>query len=153
MKRMGIWIAMAALAGGLAASADGADKATAQSLPRDSVLLLAPGDISWKPTTRPGVTRAALWGDRTVAPYGEFDRYEGGFHLPWHFHTNDLRGLIISGIWVLELRGQTAKELPTGSYFSVPGKTPHMDTCKAGSVCVLYLTGDQPLDLIPVTPD
>ena len=34
--------------------------------------------------------------------------------------------------------------------FSVPGKTRHTDTCKAGIACVVYLTGDAPLDFINV---
>ena len=150
---MRVWVITAALVGGLLAGAEVSGKVVAASVSPDSLVLLASSDISWTPGSRPGFARAPLWGDRRTGPYGEFQRYDGGYQLPLHFHSNELRGLIISGTWVIEVRGQAAKELPAGSYFSVPGKTQHVDTCKSGAVCVLHLTGELPLDLIPVTPD
>src|SRR5437870_4863969 len=136
MKQIRAWVATAALVGCTAAGADVTGKPMALSAAQDSLVLLASGDISWKPTARPNVMRAALWGDRATGPFGEFDRYEAAFQLPLHFHTNQLRGLIIAGTWVLEVRGQAPRELPAGSYFSVPGKTQHIDTCKTGPVCI-----------------
>jgi hypothetical protein len=47
--------------------------------------------------------------------------------------------------------GQTAKELPSGSYFFVPGKTHHTDLCLPGTPCIVYFTGSAPLDRVDVS--
>jgi len=116
-----------------------------------SVVLLTPNEIQWTAGSRPDISNAPLWGDRTKGPYGRLSRYDGGVHLALHYHTNELRGLIMSGTWIIQVAGAAAKELPAGSYFSVPGKTQHTDTCKTGP-CIVYLTGDAAPDLVYVTP-
>jgi hypothetical protein len=118
--------------------------------PGNSLLLLAPGDIQWQPTARPDTMRANLRGDSAKGAFEYFSRYDGGWQLPPHFHNNDLRGLILAGTLIIQPTGQPAKELPAGSYFSVPGKTRHTDACKAGPACIVFFTGDAPLDLIRV---
>ena len=144
---------VAATAGAFVLAGAGVTRKTLPQAPAQGTLvLLAPADIKWESTTRADIMRAPLWGDRSKGPYGGFGRYDGGTQLPLHFHTNELRGLILSGIWILEVRGGPSKELPPGSYFSVPGRTPHVDTCKAGAACVVYLTGDLPADLIYGAP-
>jgi hypothetical protein len=92
-----------------------------------------------------------LWGDSSKGPFVFLCRYDGGWELPLHFHTNELRGVILSGTLVIQVSGQPPKELPSGSYFSVPGKTRHTDLCKPGPACVIYFTGDAPLDRISDT--
>jgi hypothetical protein len=115
-----------------------------------SLMLLAPGDVKWEATARPDTMRANLFGDSSKGPFAYLSRYDGGWQLPLHFHTNDLRGLIVSGTLIIEVTGQPAKELPAGSYFSVPGKTRHTDACKSGAPCVVYFTGDAPLDRVNI---
>ena len=118
--------------------------------PADPIMMLAPTDMKWQQTQRPDAMRASLRGDSAKGPFEFLSRYDGGLQLPLHFHNNDLRGLILSGTFVIRVAGQPPKELPSGSYFSVPGKTQHTDACKAGVPCILYFTGDAPLDRIEV---
>ena len=94
--------------------------------------------------------RANLRGDSSKGPFEYLSRYDGGWQLPLHFHTNDLRGLILAGTMIIQVKGQTAKELPAGSYFFVPGKTQHTDACKPGPRCDVYFAGDAPLDRVNV---
>jgi hypothetical protein len=118
--------------------------------PATPLLLLAPDDIKWEPGSRPDTKRANLWGESAKGPFAFLARYEGGWQLPLHFHTNDLRGVILSGTLIIHVAGQSAKALPAGSYFSVPGKTRHTDECKATAPCIIFFTGDAPLDRISV---
>jgi hypothetical protein len=132
----------------------GGDRVRAQALASPgSAVLLAPPDVPWAATNRPDTKRANVWGDSSKGPFGYFSHYDGGWELPPHFHTNDLRGVIVSGTFVIHVLGQAAKELPAGSYFFVPGKTQHTDMCLGGQPCVVYFTGAAPLDRvnIPVT--
>jgi hypothetical protein len=134
-----------------ATGASAVRKASVEVRQESTLVLLAPSEIKWVPGSRPDISSAPLWGDRTKGPYGRFSRYDGGVHLALHYHTNELRGLIMSGTWVIQVAGGAAKELPAGSYFSVPGKTQHTDTCKTGP-CILYLSNDALPDLVYVNP-
>jgi len=118
--------------------------------PANPLILLAPPDIKWQPTARPDAMRVNVWGDSSKGPFTYFSRYEGGWQLPLHFHTNELRGVIVSGTFVIQVSGQPAKELPGGSYFSIPGTTQHTDACKPGAACIVYFSGDAPLDRVDV---
>ena len=122
-------------------------QASAPSVP---LMLVGPADIKWEPTARPDSARGSLWGDATKGPFAYFSRYDGGWQLPLHYHSNQLNGVIVSGTFVIHIAGQDAKELPSGSYFSVPGKTRHTDACLLGPPCVVYFSGDEPLDRVNV---
>ena len=122
----------------------------AQSTPAESIMLLAPTDIKWQATPRPDTMRSNLRGDSSKGPFEYLSRYDGGWEVPLHFHNNDLHGLILSGTFIIHVAGQPPKELPSGSYFSVPGKTQHTDACKPGTPCILYFAGDAPLDRVDV---
>ena len=89
----------------------------AQSTASSTLVLLAPGDIKWESGTRPDIVRAPLWGDRAKGPYGMFNRYDGGVHLAAHFHTNELRGLIMSGTWILQIEGSAARNFQQDPIF------------------------------------
>lgn len=141
-----------AVALGLAATGASSVRKAGVELRQDSTLvMLAPSEIKWVPGSRPDISSAPLWGDRAKGPSGRFSRYDGGVHLALHYHTNELRGLIMSGTWIIHVAGSAAKELPAGSYFSVPGKTQHRDTCKTGP-CILYLSNDAAPDLVYINP-
>jgi hypothetical protein len=123
---------------------------TRASAPNVPLMLVGPADIKWEPTARPDSMRGSLWGDPTKGAFAYFNRYNGGWQLPLHYHTNQLSGVIISGTFVIHVAGQNSKELPAGAYFSVPGKTRHTDACLPGPSCVVYFSGDEPLDRINV---
>jgi len=122
-------------------------KASAPDVP---LLLVAPADIKWESTARPDSVRGTLWGDPTKGAFAFFNRYEGGWQLPLHYHTHQLSGVIISGTFVIHVASQEAKPLTTGSYFSLPGNTRHTDACLPGPPCVVYFAGDEPLDRVTV---
>ena len=120
------------------------------SAPAVPLMLVAPTDIKWEPTARPDSTRGSLWGNPTTGAFAYFNRYAGGWELPPHYHSNQLSGVILSGTFVIHVNGQDSKALPSGSYFSVPGKTHHTDACLPGPPCVVFFSGDEPLDRINV---
>jgi hypothetical protein len=120
------------------------------SAPAVPLMLVAAADIKWEPTARPDSVRGNLWGDATKGPFAYFSRYDGGWQLPLHYHSNQLSGVILSGTFVIHVAGQDAKALSSGSYFSVPGKTRHTDACLPGPPCVVFFSGDEPLDRINV---
>ena len=141
------WSLMLALGVALIGIADTRAQTPSRS---DALALLAPSELKWEPTARPDTARMNVVGDSTKGPFIFFSRYDAGWELPLHFHTNDLRGVILSGTFVIHVSGLPAKELPAGSYFFVPGKTQHTDRCAPGPPCVVYFSGDAPLDRVNV---
>ena len=114
----------------------------------DVIVLSAPGDLPWKGGATQGLEQAALWGDRERGPHATMSRYPPGFSLRPHFHTHAMRGVIVSGTWLLGIVDGTTATLPAGSYFSLPGRTAHTDRCEGPAPCVLFLTQDDVRDTV-----
>ena len=106
-------------------------------------------EIKWVPV-RPGQETSVVWGDPRTGPYGRFNRFADGFDDRLHYHTRDLRAVIISGTVVVQVIGGGRRELGPGSYVLLPGRTPHTHSCKAGAACVLFVEQDGPNDTVPV---
>ena len=86
------------------------------------LMLLAPGDIQWTPTNRSDTQRAALWGDSAKSAFAFFSRYDGGWELPMHFHSNDLQGLIVSGTLVIHVTVNRQRSCRRGLTSLFPAK-------------------------------
>ncbi len=65
-----------------------------------------------------------------------------------HYHTNEMRGIILSGTWILGVVGAEIARLPAGSYFSLPGQTAHTDRGAGPDPCVLFITQDDRRDTV-----
>lgn len=125
--------------------------AHAQTRGAKDAVLLTPSELKWveQPNAK-GVQMAALWGDSKKGAHGTFAKFAGGTEIPLHTHTATGRSVVVSGTIVSTPQGHQAKELPPGSYFSIPGGLPHVTACKAGSDCVIYSQWLGAFDLKPV---
>jgi mannose-6-phosphate isomerase-like protein (cupin superfamily) len=124
-----------------AQSAGTGSTSTAQLISGDSVKWL---------TVRPGQDNSVLWGNPRTGAYGRFNRFAAGFEDRPHFHTRDLRVVIVSGTMIVRIAGGAPVELGAGSYALIPAGSPHTHSCKGGSACVLFVEQDGPNDTTPV---
>ena len=76
---------------------------THAAAPAVPLMLIAPSDIRWEATARPDSTRGALWGDASKGPFAYFNRYNGGWQLPLHYHSHQLSGVIVAGTYAQQL--------------------------------------------------
>jgi mannose-6-phosphate isomerase-like protein (cupin superfamily) len=106
-------------------------------------------EIKWV-QVRPGQETSVLWGDPRTGPYGRLNRFADGFEDRLHYHTRDLRAVVVSGALVVQAMGGERRELGPGSYVLLPGRTPHTHSCKAGAACVLFVEQEGPNDTVPV---
>ncbi len=97
----------------------------------------------------PGVMVANLWGDMSKGAYGALVKLPAGFDTPLHFHTNDFKGVIISGT-MIHIRDGKEQNLGAGSYLSVPGGDKHITRVTKDAPCVLFQEGPAMFDLKPV---
>jgi quercetin dioxygenase-like cupin family protein len=101
--------------------------------------LWAAGDLKWVDDPEmAGVSTAVLWGDPKTGPYGALEKWAAGTSAALHWHTADIKAVMISGTFLLTLEGQPGKEMPSGSYVFIPGGTRHTTVCKAGADCVFF---------------
>jgi glyoxylate utilization-related uncharacterized protein len=112
-------------------------------------IMLPTSDIVWV-QVRPGQSSSVLWGDPRTGPYGRFNKFAAGFDDRPHYHTRDVRAVVVSGTFTLQVLGGERRELAPGSYVFLPGRTPHTHSCKAGADCVLFVQQDGANDAIPL---
>ena len=117
-------------------------KSIAQIVPAESV--------KWLPA-RPGQDVSVLWGDPRAGAYGRFNRFAAGFEDRPHYHTRDLRVVVVSGTMIVRVGEAASQEVGQGSYQFIPDGTPHTHSCKAGSACVVFVQQDGPNDTVPVS--
>jgi len=122
-----------------------------QSPASPPTLALTPGEMMWSTPNASGNDSTVLWGDRSHGQHATLSHYAAGFAIAPHYHTHDMRGLIVSGTWVLGIVGGSNHELPPGSYFSLPGKTAHTDLCKGPAPCMIFLMQEDARDLVALT--
>jgi mannose-6-phosphate isomerase-like protein (cupin superfamily) len=149
MKRIAMLGAMVVVIGMTGWTAAHMRAQTAVSTRKAATQLLPGGAVQWV-TARPGQDMSVLWGDPRTGAYGRFNRFAAGFEDRPHFHTRDLRAVIIAGTLIVQVADESPVELGTGSYALIPGGTPHTHSCKGGSACVLFVEQDGPNDTTPI---
>ena len=113
--------------------------------------LWASGDIKWTPDAEnQGVSMAVLWGEPDKGAYGAMEKWVGGTVMSLHTHSQDARGVVLSGTMVLTIEGAQPKELGSGSYIYVPANLRHTTACKKGTDCVFFIEQPGAADMHPV---
>ena len=108
-------------------------------------------DLKWAPQA-PGLPQqlTTLWGDRSRGASGVLIKLPPGFDSGLHAHTGDYHGVLVSGTWIhVDESGAGANvELSPGSYVMQPGKGMHIDRCKQGAECILFIYQREKADVI-----
>jgi mannose-6-phosphate isomerase-like protein (cupin superfamily) len=117
-------------------------KSVAQIVPADSVKWTA---------ARPGQDVSVMWGDPRAGAYGRFNRFAAGFEDRPHYHTRDLRVVVVSGTVIMRIGEGASQELGAGSFILMPGGTAHTHSCKTGAPCVMFVQQDGPNDSVTVS--
>jgi hypothetical protein len=124
-----------------------ADGATADATP----VVVPAADLTWTdldPVNAPGVKLALLWGDLAEGPFGAFFELPAGFVAPLHFHTHDMKLVIVSGTYIQAPKGQPEFRLGPGSYLLQPGgEYLHTTSCDQAAPCLFFVESEGGFDL------
>ncbi|HEY5566836.1 MAG TPA: cupin domain-containing protein [Gammaproteobacteria bacterium] len=123
------------------------------------VMVLA-DDITWGPASPklpPGAQVAVLVGDPSIP--GELYVFRAklpdGYSVPPHWHPMDENVTVIEGVFTLgfgeRVDEAAMRELPAGSYITLPKEEPHYNRMKGETV--LQFHGIGPYDIVYVDPD
>lgn len=116
-------------------------------------LNLPVGELKWEEAWKgTGIYVAQAWGDRLKTAHGTFMKLPAGMVSDKHTHTNDVKGVVISGTVSHVVDGGMPEEKPLapGSYWFTPGGVKHVTKCAPGADCVFLLVMDAPHDFLPV---
>jgi len=127
----------------------GATDASAQKKMKKEAVLWAAEDLKWEALAGapPGVMSVMLWGDNTKGAYGGFTKFPAGFKAPLHYHTNDMKIVVIKGAYTYN-----GKKYGPGSYVYVPGGVKHESGGVEDSETIFFIEQSGKFDLKPVEP-
>ena len=116
---------------------------------KKEAVLWAADDIKWEPMQGgpPGVMTVNLWGDQTKGAYGAMTKFPAGFKAPLHYHTNDIKMVVIKGGYTYK-----GKKYGPGSYLFIPGGDKHESGGVADSETIFFIEQPGAFDLKPVEP-
>lgn len=122
-----------------------------------SHVLVLPDDVKWGPASPklpPGAQMAVLLGDPSVpgAHYVFRVKLPDGYSVPPHWHPMDENVTVLKGVFALgfgkHIDEATMRELPAGSYVTLPKQEPHYNRMKGETI--LQFHGIGPYDIIYV---
>ena len=103
-------------------------------------------NIKWKPMNGPpGVMSADLWGDETKGAYGGLTKFPAGFKAPLHYHTSDVKIVVIQGAYTYN-----GKEYGPGSYVFIPAGLKHESGGVENSESIFFIEQPGKFDVKPV---
>ena len=90
-----------------------------------------------------------LIGNTMASEHVTYFRFPGGATLPMHTHEHGYTGIVVSGVMRHYVRGEeaSARQLPAGSNWSMPGTVEHVSECLPGAECIAVMIQDGAFDL------
>lgn len=102
-------------------------QAIAQKKMKKDMTATKMADLKWEQEkdAPPGVMGADVWGNRHTGAYGGYSKFPAGAKFPLHFHTNDFKGIVVSG--TIASIGEDGKKFEggPGDYFSFSAGNRH----------------------------
>ena len=125
----------------------GATDASAEKKMKKETVLWTAEDLKWEPLAGapPGVMSVMLWGDNTKGAYGGFTKFPAGFKAPLHYHTNEMKIVVIKGGYTYK-----GKKYGPGSYLFIPGGDKHESGGVEDSETIFLIEQPGKFDLKPV---
>lgn len=129
---------------GLALAAKGA-----KSMKKDVIWPAAA--VKWEDGPVKGVHVANLWGGIAKGgPYGALLKFDAGLMHPLHWHTKDLKIVVISGTFLHKPEGGTETKLGPGSFLLQAGRSKHVSGCAPGADCEFFMSSSDKFDMTVV---
>jgi quercetin dioxygenase-like cupin family protein len=118
---------------------------------KDHVTYVAADKATYKENQRAtgGVSSAVLYGDPDKGPHATFTKFKPGYDAGMHYHTNDVRIVVIKGAYLYKDEDGD-KRVGPGDFLMVPGGHKHWSGGDKTEGALFYQDGPGKFDLIPV---
>lgn len=101
----------------------------------------------------PGSHFAPAYGDWEKGAHGKLIRLAPGLDVPFHSHSNDYHGVMVSGRMTNVYQDGKSSIVGSGDYWDMPAKVPHAHKCVSEEPCLLYTHMGGTWDYIPHEPE
>ena len=113
-------------------------------------LMISLDDMKWTALQeRPGMEFALLSGNPGTGAYTQMRKVPAGTDNPLHSHSNEIKNVIIKGVWYTGADTASARDFGPGSVVLMPGNWVHVSGCRPGAECVFYQEGKGKFDFKP----
>lgn len=106
-------------------------------------------DLKWVELPKSGGVKYANVRGNLVGngPYEAFVLFPAGANNPYHYHSSAIPTVVLQGTFYAVVDGKRT-EYPAGSFYDLPGKTPHYSGCLPGMDCLLFQYQNDHFDLV-----
>jgi quercetin dioxygenase-like cupin family protein len=139
-----------ALAGLIGATAQDKKEAPKDQAPKKEVVFSSSMDEAKYKEVLPGVSKIDIWGDADKGGHGSFTKFAPGQNNALHFHTNDIRIVVVKGAYIFKPETGDEKRVGAGQYLFIPGGVHHVSMGDAKDGAVFYEESTGKFDLVPV---
>jgi len=116
--------------------------------PRKKEVISASADRASFKEMIPGVSRAVLWGNPDMGPYGSFTKFVPGLDAGTHTHTNDVWLVVLHGAYLYK-DDAGEKRVGAGEFLRIPGGMKHWSGGDANEGALFYEESSGKFDLVP----
>jgi quercetin dioxygenase-like cupin family protein len=118
---------------------------------KDHATYVSASKATFKPMERSSgaVSSAVLHGDPDTGPHATFTKFKPGYDAGTHYHTNDVRIVVIKGAYLYKDE-DGEKRVGPGDYLMVPGGHKHWSGGDKTEGALFYQDGSDKFDLVPV---
>jgi quercetin dioxygenase-like cupin family protein len=96
-----------------------------------------------------GIQLAQLWGDRAKdGDSGTLIKFKAGTDTGWHYHSNAIHLVSISGALTIEPEGGQPTELRANAFADEAAKVKHRTTCPGPEDCVFVIHMSKKFDFV-----
>jgi quercetin dioxygenase-like cupin family protein len=96
-----------------------------------------------------GIQLAQLWGDRSKdGDSGTLIKFKAGTDTGWHYHSNAIHLVSISGALTIEPEGGQPTELRANAFADEAAKVRHRTTCPGPDDCVFVIHMEKKFDFV-----
>jgi quercetin dioxygenase-like cupin family protein len=122
-----------------------------KELSKDHVTHVSASKATFKPMegSGGGVSSAVLYGDPDKGAHATFTKFKPGYDAGTHYHTNDVRIVVIKGAYLYKDE-DGEKRVGPGEFLSVPGGHKHWSGGDKTEGALFYQDGPDKFDLVPV---
>ncbi|MBI1805555.1 MAG: DUF4437 domain-containing protein [Ignavibacteria bacterium] len=131
-----------------------AHNALAQKKMKKEPVLWAAEDIKWDTLKGSppgsGVMGAVLWGSLEKGPFGALVKFPPGFKAPLHYHSSELKLVVIKGAYIYVTEKGEEKRFGSGSYIYEPARDRHATRGAEDSETIFFTEGSGKFDVVPI---
>ena len=116
--------------------------------PRKEVVIIDAASTDYKQIS-PGVKKKVLWGNHERGPYAAFTRLDPGLTNGMHYHSNEIRIVVIQGAYIYKPQKGKEQRVGPGAFLWLPRGDVHVSSADPKEGALFYEESSGGFDMKP----